>query len=485
MSHADPARAVRPAPDPLLLQIADYALDTGRACTPLALETARLCLMDTLGCGFLALGYPACTRLLGPVVPGATLPGRGARVPGTAHELDPVQAAFNIGAMVRWLDFNDTWLAAEWGHPSDNLGAILAVADYLGRSGPAGGRPQLTVRDVLVAMIQAHEIQGVLALENAFNRVGLDHVLLVRIASTAVATRLLGGTRDQIVNALSNAFIDGGALRTYRHAPNTGSRKSWAAGDATSRAVRLALLAMRGEMGYPGALSTWTWGFNDVVLRGKPVAVPAQGFGSYVMENVLFKISYPAEFHAQTAVEAAIGLHAEVAPRLGDVERVVIETQESGKRIIDKTGPLANPADRDHCIQYMTAVGLIKGALTADDYEDAASADPRIDALRARMEVSENPAFTRDYLDPSKRSIANAVQVFFRGGAPTHRVAVEYPIGHRRRRAEGIPLLRAKFEAAVRGRFDAARAGAIIARFSDLAGLDAEPVTALVGILVP
>ena len=485
MSHADPARAVRPAPDPLLLQIADYALDTGRACTPLALETARLCLMDTLGCGFLALGYPACTRLLGPVVPGASLPGRGARVPGTTHELEPVQAAFNIGAMVRWLDFNDTWLAAEWGHPSDNLGAILAVADYLGRSGPEGGRPQLTVRDVLVAMIQAHEIQGVLALENAFNRVGLDHVLLVRIASTAVATRLLGGGRDQIVNALSNAFIDGGALRTYRHAPNTGSRKSWAAGDATSRAVRLALLAIKGEMGYPGALSTWTWGFNDVVLRGKPVAVPAQGFGSYVMENVLFKISFPAEFHAQTAVEAAIELHAEVAPRLGDVERVVIETQESGKRIIDKTGPLANPADRDHCIQYMTAVGLIKGSLTADDYEDAASADPRIDALRARMEVSENPAFTRDYLDPSKRSIANAVQVFFRGGAQTRRVAVEYPVGHRRRRAEGVPLLRAKFEGAVRGRFDAARADAIIGRFSDLAGLDAEPVTGLVGMLVP
>lgn len=483
MSHLDASQAARPAPDIVLQQIADYVLEPGRACTPLALETAGLCLMDTLGCGFLALGYPACTKLLGPVVPGAMLPGRGARVPGTAHELEPVQAAFNIGAMVRWLDFNDTWLAAEWGHPSDNLGAILAVADYLGRLGPGEGGRQLTVRDVLVAMIQAHEIQGVLALENAFNRVGLDHVLLVRVASTAVATRLLGGGREQVINALSNAFIDGGALRTYRHAPNTGSRKSWAAGDATSRAVRHALLAMKGEMGYPGALSTWTWGFHDVVLRGKPLTVPAQGFGSYVMENVLFKISFPAEFHAQTAVEAAIALHAEVAPRLGEVERITIETQESGKRIIDKTGPLANPADRDHCIQYMTAVGLIKGALSADDYEDRAASDPRIDPLRARMEVSENRDFTRDYLDPSKRSIANAVQVFFRGGGCTRRVAVEYPVGHRRRRAEGTPLLRAKFEAAVRGHFTGAQAEAILAAFSDPAGMEATPVVELAAML--
>jgi 2-methylcitrate dehydratase len=483
MSHSDASYVGRPAPDVLLQQIADYVRDPARASSPLALETARLCLMDTLGCGFMALGFPACMRLLGPVVPGAVLLGRGVRVPGTAHELEPVQAAFNIGAMVRWLDFNDTWLAAEWGHPSDNLGAILAVADYLGRSGTPGGRPEPAVRDVLVAMIQAHEIQGILALENAFNRVGLDHVLLVRVASTAVATRMLGGTRDQVINALSNAFLDGGALRAYRHAPNTGSRKSWAAGDATSRAVRHALMAMAGEMGYPGALTTRTWGFQDVVLRGKPIAVPAQGFASYVMENVLFKISYPAEFHAQTAVEAAIALHGEVAPRLGDVERVLIETQESGKRIIDKAGPLANPADRDHCLQYMTAVGLIKGSLAAGDYEDAAAADPRIDALRARMEVSENPAFTRDYLDPAKRSIANSVQVFFRGGAATRRVAVEYPVGHRRRRAEGIPLLRAKFEAAVRGRFDGPRAGAILGRFGDLDALDAVPVTALMGML--
>jgi 2-methylcitrate dehydratase len=479
MAHHDPLRADRPPPDPLLLQIADYVLDPARASGDLALETARLCLMDTLGCGFIALGYPACTRLLGPVVPGATLPGRGARVPGTDHELEPVQAAFNIGAMVRWLDFNDTWLAAEWGHPSDNLGAILAVADYRGRS---GGRPFL-VRDVLAAMVQAHEIQGVLALENAFNRVGLDHVILVRIASSAVAARLLGGSREQVVNALSNAFLDGGALRTYRHAPNTGSRKSWAAGDATSRAVRHALLALGGEMGYPGALSTRTWGFQDVVLRGKPLAVPAQGFGSYVMENILFKISFPAEFHAQTAVEAAIALHAEVAPRLGEVERVEIETQESGKRIIDKTGPLSNPADRDHCLQYMVAVGLIKGSLDAGDYEDGASADPRIDALRARMEVTENPGFTRDYIDPAKRSIGNSVQVFFRGGDSTRRVSVDYPVGHRRRRAEGIPLLHAKFEAAVRGHFGEAGAAPIIELFSDPARLDAMPVTELMGML--
>jgi 2-methylcitrate dehydratase len=481
MSHAEQARADRPPPDKTLLQIADYVLDPGRASGADALDTARFCLMDTLGCGFMALGYPACTRLLGPVVPGATLPGRGARVPGTAHELEPVHASFNIGAMVRWLDFNDTWLAAEWGHPSDNLGAILAAADYVDRA----NRGVLRVRDVLVAMVQAHEIQGVLALENAFNRVGLDHVLLVRIASSAVATRLLGGNREQVVNALSNAFLDGGALRTYRHAPNTGSRKSWAAGDATSRAVRHAFLALLGEMGYPGALSTKTWGFQDVVLRGKPLAVPAQGFGSYVMENVLFKISFPAEFHAQTAVEAAITLHPDVAHRLGDVERVVIETQESGHRIIDKTGPLSNPADRDHCLQYMVAIGLIKGSLAASDYEDAVAADPRIDALRAKMEVSENPEFTRDYLDADKRSIANSVQVFFRGGKSTAKVRVDYPAGHRRRRSEGIPLLRSKFEGAVRGHFAGARSGQVIGLFADPGRLDSMPVSEFMGKLVP
>ncbi len=482
MSH-DHTSAVRPEPDLLLQAIADYTLDTGRltpsAC-PEAFETARYCLLDTLACGFMALEYPACTKLLGPVVPGATMPGTGARVPGTSHELDPVQAAFNIGAMVRWLDFNDTWLAAEWGHPSDNLGAILALADYLGRQ----GKVSLTVRDVLVAMIQAHEIQGILALENSFNRVGLDHVLLVRIASTAVATRLLGGSRQQIISALSNAFIDGGALRTYRHAPNTGSRKSWAAGDATSRAVRHALFALKGEMGYPSALTAPRWGFQDVLFKGQAVTVPAQGFGSYVMEHILFKISFPAEFHAQTAVEAAITLHPQVASRLGEIASIRIETQESGKRIIDKTGTLANPADRDHCIQYMVAVPLIKGGLTADDYEDAAAADPRIDRLRSKMVVVENPDFTRNYLDPTMRSIGNAITVTFTDGTSTQRAAVEYPVGHRRRRNEGIPLLLAKFEAAVRKGLPARSAEAVLAVAGDARALEQMSVNRFIDLLV-
>ena len=405
-------------------------------------------------------------------------------MPGTSFELDPVQAAFNIGAAVRWLDFNDTWLAAEWGHPSDNLGAILAVADYLSRRAVREGEPPLTVRDVLVAMIQAHEIQGVLALENAFNRAGLDHVLLVRIASTAVATRLLGGSRDDLLNALSNAWIDGGALRTYRHAPNTGSRKSWAAGDATSRAVRHALFALKGEMGYPSALTATGWGFQDVLFKGSPVRMPAQGFGTYVMEHVLFKISFPAEFHAQTAVEAAVTLHPRVIDRLPEVARVVIETQESGKRIIDKTGPLANPADRDHCIQYMTAVGLLKGGLTADDYEHGAAADPRLDGLRAKMEVVENADFTRDYLDPAKRSIGNAVQVFFRDGSATERVAVEYPIGHRRRRQDGVPLLIEKFDRNLRTRLPARQADAVAALCADAEKFSVTPVHRFMDLFV-
>ena len=484
MSTHDLTDASRPPFDDLLQQIADYTLDPARATgSAEALDTARLCLMDTLGCGLMALAYPACTKLLGPVVPGATMPGVGARVPGTSFELDPVQAAFNIGAIVRWLDFNDTWLAAEWGHPSDNLGAILAVADYLSRKAVREGQKPLTVRDVLVAMIQAHEIQGVLALENGFNRVGLDHVLLVRIASTAVATRLLGGSRDDLLNALSNAWIDGGALRTYRHAPNTGSRKSWAAGDATSRAVRHALFALKGEGGYPSALTAKTWGFQDVLFRGKTLQLP-QRFGSYVMEHVLFKISFPAEFHAQTAVEAAVTLHPQVAGRLGEIERIVIETQESGKRIIDKTGPLANPADRDHCIQYMVAVPLLRGGLTADDYEDAVAADPRLDALRAKMEVVENAGFTCDYLDPSKRSIGNAVQVFFRDGTATERVAVEYPIGHRRRRSEGVPVLMAKFVRSLRGKLPARQADAIVDLCGDPARLDATPVQRFMDLFV-
>jgi len=472
--------AQRPAPDALLGAIADY-VSSAEPHSELAQQTAYHCLIDTIGCALQALKYPACTKLLGPVVPGAVLHG-GARVPGTSWELDPVTAAFNIGTLVRWLDFNDTWLAAEWGHPSDNLGGILAIADYLCRSAIANGPPGPTVREVLRAMIQAHEVQGVLALENSFNRIGLDHVLLVRIASTAVVAALLGGTREQTINAVSNAWIDGGALRTYRHAPNTGSRKSWAAGDATSRAVWHALIALRGEMGYPSALSAPVWGFCDALYRGREVLLP-RPFGSYVMENVLFKISYPAEFHAQTAVEAAMALHATVAPRLDQIERVLIETQEPAMRIIDKTGPLDNPADRDHCLQYMVAVPLIFGRLSAADYEQQVAGDPRIDALRARMQVSENRDFTHDYYDASKRYIGNSVQVLFRDGTSTPRVAIDYPIGHRRRRAEGLPLLQRKFETAVADHFGAAQAMRIVQLFADRERLEATPVSDLMAVL--
>jgi 2-methylcitrate dehydratase len=481
MSPSDIRSAKRPDPDKVLVDIADYVAGY-EITSATALETARYCLMDTLACGFQALDYPACTKLLGPVVPGATLPG-GARVPGTGWELDPVQAAFNIGALVRWLDFNDTWLAAEWGHPSDNLGGILAVADYLSRKQVAEGGAPLRVREVLEAMIKAHEIQGVIALENSFNRVGLDHVLLVRIASTAVVTRMLGGGRDEIINAVSNAWLDGGALRTYRHAPNTGSRKSWAAGDATSRGVRHALLALRGEMGYPSALTAKRWGFQDVLFGAKALAF-TQGYGSYVMENVLFKISFPAEFHAQTAVEAAIELHPEVRDRLDDIKEIVIETQEPGLRIIDKTGPLDNPADRDHCIQYMTAIPLIFGRLVAADYEDEVARDPRVDALRDKMTVRENERFTHDYYDPGKRYIGNAVQVFFNDGSSTGRVEVEYPIGHRKRRAEGIPLLVRKFEHSLKGKLSARQFTVLTSLCADQQRLEETPVDEFVALLV-
>jgi 2-methylcitrate dehydratase len=481
MSGPDIRSATRPAPDAALTAIAAYACNFS-VTSETAYDTARYCFMDTLACGFQALKYPACRKLLGPVVPGAVMPG-GARVPGTSFELDPVQAAFNIGAMIRWLDFNDTWLAAEWGHPSDNLGGILAVSDYRARTAVMSGQTPLRVRDVLTAMIKAHEIQGVLALENSFNRVGLDHVLLVRVASSAVVTRLLGGSESQVVNAVSNAWIDGGALRTYRHAPNTGSRKSWAAGDATSRAVRLALIALTGEMGYPSALSAKTWGFSDVLFKGKPLSLP-QPFGSYVMENVLFKISYPAEFHAQTAVEAAMSLHPKVRERLPDIERILIETQEPGVRIIDKVGPLANPADRDHCIQYMVAIPLIFGRLSAQDYEDTVAADPRIDALRAKMQVRENPAFTQDYYAPDKRYIGNALQVFFKDGSASERVQVDFPIGHRRRRAEGMPVLVKKFQDSVDAHFSAKQAERIKALFASPSQLDALPVNELMAGMV-
>ncbi|MGH7848544.1 MAG: bifunctional 2-methylcitrate dehydratase/aconitate hydratase [Candidatus Binatia bacterium] len=460
---------IRPPPDKIMVDIADYAANYVAAGTE-AVGTARYCLMDTLGCGLLALRYPECTKHLGPVVPGAVL-AKGARVPGTGWQLEPVHAAFNIGTMIRWLDFNDAWLAAEWGHPSDNLGGILALADYLSRT----GRKSLSVRDVSQAMIRAHEIQGVLALENSFNRVGLDHVLLVRVATTAVATAMLGGSKDQIVGAVANAWIDGGSLRVYRHAPNTGPRKSWAAGDATSRGVRLALMAMQGELGYPSALSARQWGFYDVVFRGKPFSLGCP-FGSYVMENVLFKVSFPAEFHAQTAVECAFKLHDKIRDRLEEIKKVIITTQQSAIRIIDKSGPLHNPADRDHCIQYMTAVGLIFGELTADHYEDGIAKDPRIDALRAKMEVVEDPQYSKDYLDPEKRSIANAVQVFFKDGSATEKVAVEYPIGHRRRRTEGIPLLIKKFEANLASRFAPARCKQIMDLCLDQDLLESTPV---------
>ena len=472
---------VRPKPDKVLTDIADYV-----AGYPIksdeAYNTARLCLMDTLGCGLEALEYPACTKLLGPIVPGAVVPN-GAKVPGTPYQLDPVTAAFNIGTMIRWLDFNDVWVAAEWGHPSDNLGGILATADWLSRTGLAEGRKPLLVRDVLTAMIKAHEIQGVIALENAFNRVGLDHVVLVKVASTAVVTRMMGGTRDEIINALSNAWIDGQSLRTYRHAPNTGSRKSWAAGDATSRAVRLALMALKGEMGYPSALTARTWGFYDVLFKGRPFRFKRR-YGSYVMENVMFKISFPAEYHAQTAVEAAVKLHPRVRDRLQDVRKITITTHESAIRIIDKKGPLHNPADRDHCIQYMTTIGLIKGNLTAADYEDGVAADPRIDALRARMVCVENKQWSRDYLDPAKRSAANAVQVWFKDGSKTDKLVVEYPIGHRRRRKEGVPLLEAKFRTNLARRLAPKQQQAILALAQDQQRLEATPVNEFVDLFV-
>jgi 2-methylcitrate dehydratase len=449
VSHAATRSAARPAPDQPLVDVADYVLDY-RIESEEAWDTARHMLMDALGCAMLAMKFPQCVKHLAPIVPGATLAG-GARVPGTALELDPAQAAFCIGTQIRWLDFNDTWLAAEWGHPSDNLGTVLAMADWLSRSRARDGGQPLTIRDVLHWAIKAHEIQGCYALKNSFNRVGMDHVILVRLASTAVATAMLGGTREQVITAVSNSWIDNGSLRTYRHAPNTGPRKSWAAGDACRRAVIHALNAITtDEPGYPSALSAKTWGFYDVAFGGKPFEFE-RPFGSYVMENVLFKISFPAEFHAQTAVECAMQLHPEVKDRIGEIERIEIETQEAGARIIDKTGPLANYADRDHCIQYMVAVPLIFGRLTADDYTDAVAADPRIDALRAKMVVQENPRFTVDYFDPDKRYIGNSVQVFFRDGSRTDKISIDYPIGHRRRRAEGIPVLLDKFRKALAG----------------------------------
>ncbi|MCK9512399.1 MAG: bifunctional 2-methylcitrate dehydratase/aconitate hydratase [Pigmentiphaga sp.] len=470
--------------DQVLVDIADYVLQY-EVKSDLAYHTARNCLIDTLGCGLEALEYPACTKLLGPVVPGTLVPN-GAKVPGTPYQLDPVQAAFNLGAMIRWLDFNDTWLAAEWGHPSDNLGGILATADWLSRQAVAGGKPPLLMRDVLTAMIKAHEIQGCLALENAFNRVGLDHVVLVKVASTAVVAQMLGLDRDEVINAVSLAWVDGQSLRTYRHAPNTGSRKSWAAGDATSRAVRLALIARTGEMGYPSALTAKTWGFYDVLFRGEPFRFQ-RPYGSYVMENVLFKISYPAEFHAQTAVECAMTLHRQLAAQgksADDIAAIRIRTHEACIRIIDKQGPLNNPADRDHCLQYMVAVPLLFGRLQASDYEDDVAADPRIDALRAKIACREDPEFTKAYHDPERRAIPNALTVELKNGTVLDEVVCEYPIGHRRRRDDGIPLLEAKFRKNLARRFAPRRQQAILNVSLDQGRLEAMAVHEYVDLYV-
>ncbi len=475
-----PISNVRPKPDKVLTLIADYATKY-QVTSQEAYETARYCLMDTLGCGFEALEYPACTKMLGAIDPETVVP-RGAKVPGTRFQLDPVQAAFNLGAMIRWLDFNDTWLAAEWGHPSDNLGGILATADWISRNAST----PLVMRDVLTAMIKAHEIQGVIALENSFNRVGLDHVVLVKVASTAVVAHMLGCTYDQVVNAVSQAWLDGQSLRTYRHAPNTGSRKSWAAGDATSRAVRLALISKTGEMGYPSVLTAKGWGFYDVLFKGKEFKFQRK-FGSYVMEHVLFKISFPAEFHSQTAVECAMSIFQQMKS-LGktaeDIKKIRIRTHEAAIRIIDKKGPLSNPADRDHCIQYMVAVPLIFGRLTAADYEDKIASDPRIDSLRKKITCVEDKRFTRDYHDPKKRSIANALTVEFKDGSKLKEVVCEYPIGHKRRRAEGMPVLVEKFKTNLARRFSPKQRNTILEICMDPARLEALPVNAFVDLFV-
>ncbi len=481
MSSHDIRSAKRPDPDQSMVDIANYVTDY-RIDSPEAFTTARYMLLDSLGCSMLAMKHPECTKHLGPIVPGATMAG-GVRVPGTSFELDPVQAAYNIGVQVRWLDFNDTWLAAEWGHPSDNLGAILAVADYQSRKAEREGGKPVLIRDVLSAAIKAHEIQGAYALKNSFNRVGLDHVILVRLASTAVTTHMLGGGKEEIINAVSHSWIDGGALRTYRHAPNAGPRKSWAAGDACRRAVTHAFNAVKGCVGYPSAVTAKTWGFADVMFKGNQFQFE-RPFGAYVMENVLFKISFPAEFHAQTAVECAMQLHPQLVGKLDQIERIEMETQEAGVRIIDKTGPLANYADRDHCLQYMVAVPLIFGRLTADDYADAVAADPRIDALRDKMVVKENPQFTTDYFDTEKRYIGNSIQIFFKDGSKTEKVSIDYPIGHRERRGEGIPVLLKKFEDAIGSHLSASQVKQILALTRDTSKFESTPVHRFLDLFV-
>ena len=472
---------VRPNPDDVLVKIADYVLNK-QIESEEAYNTARYCLMDTLGCGLLALTFPDCVKLLGPYVEGTEVPG-GVRVPGTKHVLDPVKGAWDIGAIIRWLDFNDTWLAAEWGHPSDNLGGILATADYLSQKNISEGKDPLSMKDVLTYMIKAHEIQGILALENSFNRVGLDHVVLVKIASTAVISAMLGLNKEQTIDALSQAWVDGQSLRTYRHAPNAGPRKSWAAGDATSRALQLVLLTQKGQIGYPSVLTAPTWGFYDVQFKGEQFSLPRE-FSSYVMENVLFKISFPAEFHAQTSVEAAVILHEEIKDRIDEIETVEITTHESAIRIISKEGTLNNPADRDHCIQYMTAIGLLKGDLVAEDYEDDVASDPRIDELRSKMVIKEDERYTKEYLEEDKRSIANAIVIHFKDGSSTEKVEVEYPIGHRRRREQGIPLLIEKFKANLSTQFSENRTKEILSLCEDQSTLENSSVIDFMNLMI-
>ena len=472
---------VRPDPDDVLVKIAEYVLNKDIESSE-AYNTARNCLMDTLGCGLLALTFPDCKNLLGPYIEGTQVPG-GVRVPGTKHVLDPVKGAWDIGAIIRWLDFNDTWLAAEWGHPSDNLGGILAAADYLSQKNLAEGKEALSMKDVLTNMIKAHEIQGVLALENSFNRVGLDHVVLVKVASTAVISSMFGLNKDQTIDALSQAWVDGQSLRTYRHAPNAGPRKSWAAGDATSRALQLVLLTQKGQIGYPSVLTAPTWGFYDVQFKGNSFSLP-RDFDSYVMENVLFKISFPAEFHAQTAVEAAVILHEQVKEKFDEIEKILITTHESAIRIISKKGILNNPADRDHCLQYMTAIGLLKGDLVAEDYEDDVASDPRVDQLREKMFIEEDNRYSQEYLEADKRSIANSIQIFFTDGSSTEKIEVEYPIGHRRRREQGIPLLVEKFERNLATQFSDQRCQEILSLCLDQESLETTSVPEFMNLFI-
>ena len=472
---------VRPNPDDVLVKIADYVLNKDIESSE-AYNTARNCLMDTLGCGLLALTFPDCKNLLGPYIEGTQVPG-GVRVPGTKHVLDPVKGAWDIGAIIRWLDFNDTWLAAEWGHPSDNLGGILAAADYLSQKNLLEGKEPLSMKDVLTNMIKAHEIQGVLALENSFNRVGLDHVVLVKVASTAVISSMFGLNKDQTIDALSQAWVDGQSLRTYRHAPNAGPRKSWAAGDATSRALQLVLLTQKGQIGYPSVLTAPTWGFYDVQFKGNSFSLP-RDFDSYVMENVLFKISFPAEFHAQTAVEAAVILHEQVKDKFDEIEKILITTHESAIRIISKEGILNNPADRDHCLQYMTAIGLLKGDLVAEDYEDDVASDPRVDQLREKMFIEEDNRYSQEYLEADKRSIANSIQIFFTDGSSTEKIEVEYPIGHRRRREQGIPLLVEKFERNLATQFSDQRCQEILSLCADQESLEISSVPEFMNLFI-